>query len=227
MPVKGAGGESGTATHRLANRARRRAGERRAPGSRSQNTGTQGQAGGSMAVRGPGRRIDASNTPFNRMRHSAAREKQRTAVGRWCRREASQGSTQARREYPPRHRSWQERPDRRGSPSAGCRQARRRGGRAGGGGDKRAQARGRAAQRGAHANQRGRAARRRAGWEGRWRRGCRGGSKNAKNGNLLKVTLVDKVQKTLVPMSRPYHPERTGSHQNSEVKLYWAGLVLC
>ena len=66
----------------------------------------------------------------------------RTTAGRWCRREASQGSTQARREYPPRHRGWQERPDRRGSPSAGCRQARRRGGRAGGGGDKRAQARG-------------------------------------------------------------------------------------
>ena len=50
-------GESGTATHRLANRAQRRAGERRAPGSRSQNTGRQGQAGGSMAVRGPGRRM--------------------------------------------------------------------------------------------------------------------------------------------------------------------------
>ena len=76
MPVEGAGGESGTATHRLANRAQRRVGERRAPGSRSRNTGMQGQAGGSMAVRGPGRRIDASNTPFNRMRHSAAREKQ-------------------------------------------------------------------------------------------------------------------------------------------------------
>ena len=73
-----------------------------------------------MAVRGPGRRIDASNTPFNRMRHGAAREQQRTAAGRWCRREASQGNTQAQREYPPRHRSWQERPDRRGSPSAGC-----------------------------------------------------------------------------------------------------------
>ena len=120
MPVEGAGGESGTATHRLANRAQRRAGERRAPGSRSQNTGMRGQAGGSMAVRGPGRRIDASNTPFNRMRHSAAREQQRTAAGRWRRREASQGNTQAQREYPPRHRSWQERPDRRGSPSAGC-----------------------------------------------------------------------------------------------------------
>ena len=77
MPVKGAGGGgSSTTTHRLANRAQRRAGERRAPGSRSQNAGMQGQAGGSMAVRGPGRRIDASNTPFNRMRHSAAREKQ-------------------------------------------------------------------------------------------------------------------------------------------------------
>ena len=44
MPVEGAVGESGTATHRLANRAQRRAGDRRAPGSRSQNTGTQGQA---------------------------------------------------------------------------------------------------------------------------------------------------------------------------------------
>ena len=74
MPVEGAGGESGTTTHRLANRAQRRAGERRAPGSRSQNTGMRGQAGGSMAGKGPGRRIDASKTPFNRMRHSAARE---------------------------------------------------------------------------------------------------------------------------------------------------------
>ena len=34
----------------------------------------RGQAGGSMAGRGPGRRSDAPNTPFNRMRHSAARE---------------------------------------------------------------------------------------------------------------------------------------------------------
>ena len=28
-------------------------------------------------------------------------------------------------------------------------------------------------------------------------------------------------------MLRSYHPEHTGSHQNSEVKLDWAGLVLC
>ena len=29
------------------------------------------------------------------------------------------------------------------------------------------------------------------------------------------------------PMQRSYHAESTGSHQNSEVKLRWAGLVLC
>lgn len=30
-----------------------------------------------------------------------------------------------------------------------------------------------------------------------------------------------------ITMLRSYHPEHTGSHQNSEVKLDWAGLVLC
>ena len=30
-----------------------------------------------------------------------------------------------------------------------------------------------------------------------------------------------------VSMLRSYHVEYTGSHQNSEVKLRWAGLVLC
>ena len=44
MPVEGAVGGSGTATHRLANRAQRRAGERRAPGSRLCLQGGAGHA---------------------------------------------------------------------------------------------------------------------------------------------------------------------------------------
>ena len=170
MPVEGAGGESGTATHRLANRAQRRAGERRAPGSRSQNTGMRGQAGGSMAVRG-------------RVAGSMHQTHPSTACGT-----APPGNNNAqppgdgagaRQARATRKRRGSTRPGTGagksgqtggGAQAQGARQARRRRGRAGGGGDKRAKARGRAAQRGAHANQRGRPARR------RWGTGCRGGS---------------------------------------------------
>ena len=106
MPAKGEVGESGTATHRLANWAQRRAGERRAPGSRSRNTGTRGQAGGSMAVRGPGRRIDASNTPFNRMRHSAAREKQQGDKGAKAKPRRARELPRKQRQRRPRRKSW-------------------------------------------------------------------------------------------------------------------------
>ncbi len=40
------------------------------------------------------------------------------------------------------------------------------------------------------------------------------------------VTIIY-VYNSLLSMTRSYHPEHTGSHQNSEVKLDWARLVLC
>jgi hypothetical protein len=39
--------------------------------------------------------------------------------------------------------------------------------------------------------------------------------------------LYKRVWSLQMSMLRSYHPEHTGSHQNSEVKLDWAGLVLC
>ncbi len=61
---------------------------------------------------------------------------------------------------------------------------------------------------------------------------------NVSSKNLVVVNKINKIirgaafvfiahPRMLYPMLRSYHVEYTGSHQNSEVKLRWAGLVLC
>ena len=49
----------------------------------------------------------------------------------------------------------------------------------------------------------------------------------AGQGGLSRTELVILIGSRQMSMLRSYHPEHTGSHQNSEVKLDWAGLVLC
>lgn len=107
IPVEGVVGGSGTAAHRLANRAKKGAGERRAPGSHPQEHGHAWANGELHAVRRQGSQIDTTTTPST-ARNTTAAQGKATKRGK-----ESKSNTPPARALPrmqrhsrPRHKSW-------------------------------------------------------------------------------------------------------------------------